>query len=210
MNLEERAKKIMGILEKAYPGAKTALHHGSALQLLIATILSAQCTDSQVNKVTPALFKKFKTAGDFANADKSTLELMIKSTGFYKNKAASIQKCCAKLDSDFGGRVPKTIEELTSLPGVGRKTANAVLGNYFGIPGIVVDTHVIRISRRLKLTKNEDPVKIEMDLQPLIPKKNWTKFSCLIQTHGRQCCTARKPNCSGCPIGSLCPSNGKV
>lgn len=210
MNTEERAKKILGILKKAYPDAKIALNHGSALQLLVATILSAQCTDAQVNKVTPELFKNFKTARDFAKANKATLESMIKSTGFYKNKSASIQKCCAKLDADFGGQVPRTIEELTALPGVGRKTANAVLGNFFGIPGIVVDTHVIRISQRLKLTKNDDPVKIEMDLQPLIPKKDWTKFSYLVQTHGRQCCTAKKPDCPGCPIGSLCPSNGKV
>ncbi len=205
MKIDERAKKILGVLKKTYPVAKTALSHGNAFQLLIATILSAQCTDAQVNKVTPALFKKFKKAADFAKANRGTLESMVRSTGFYKNKAASVQKCSMKLVSDFGGAVPKTIEELTSLPGVGRKTANVVLGVSFGIPGIVVDTHVLRVSQRLELTKNTDPVKIEFDLQKLFPKKDWTRLSFLIQAHGRSLCTAKKPDCPHCPLLKLCP-----
>ena len=206
MKIEERAKNILVILKRTYPEAKTALRHENALQLLVSTILSAQCTDAQVNKVTPELFRKFKTAADFAKANRSTIESMIRSTGFYKNKAASIQKCCAKLISDLGGKVPKTIEELTSLPGVGRKTANVVLGVCFDTPGIVVDTHVLRISGRLGLTKNKDAVKVEFDLQKLFAQKDWTRLSFLIQAHGRNCCYAKKPTCNACPIAQYCPS----
>ena len=209
MKTEERAKKIFEILRRAYPGAKIALRHKNALELLIATILSAQCTDTQVNKVTPALFAKFRNASDFAKANRATLESMIRSTGFYKNKAASIRKCCAKLIDDYKGQVPKTMEELVKLPGVGRKTANVVLGVCFGTPGIVVDTHVLRISERLGFTKNKDAVKVEFDLQKLFPQKDWTRLGFLIQAHGRGCCYARKPTCDVCPIASLCPSKGK-
>lgn len=209
MNLQERAQKVFEILKKKYPDAKIELTYKNPFQLLIATILSAQCTDAQVNKVTPALFAKFKTPNDFAKASRSTLESMIRSTGFYKNKAASIQKCSQKLVSDFNGKVPSMIDDLTSLPGVGRKTANVVLGGYFGIPGIVVDTHVSRVSQRLALTKNENADKIEFDLQKLFPEKNWIKLSLVLMFHGRRCCYAKKPNCPACPVASLCPSRNK-
>lgn len=210
MNIKQKAQKVYSILKKAYPDAKIALKYNSVLELLMATILSAQCTDEQVNKVTPALFKKFKTPADYARANQKTLEAMIRSTGFFKNKAASLKKCCAKLAEIHGSKVPKTIEELTKLPGVGRKTANVILGNYYNIPGIVVDTHVIRLSQRLGLSKNKNADKIELDLQPLFPSKNWTKLSHLLQAHGRRCCTAKKPKCGQCPVTSLCPSCGRA
>jgi endonuclease-3 len=209
MKIEERTKKILVILRRTYPEAKTPLRHENPFQLLVATILSAQCTDTQVNKVTPVLFKKFKKPADLAKADRSTLESMIRSTGFYKNKARSIRKCSAKLISDFSGKVPKTMEELTTLPGVGRKTANVVLGVCFDTPGIVVDTHVLRIGERLGLTKNKDAVKVEFDLQKLFPEKDWTRLSFLVQAHGRNCCYAKKPACNICPIATLCPSRNK-
>jgi len=209
MSLQERARKIFEILKKGYPDAKIELTYKNPFQLLIATILSAQCTDVQVNKVTPALFAKFKTPNDFAKANRATLESMIRSTGFYKNKAASIQNCSQKLVSDFNGRVPNTMDGLTSLPGVGRKTANVVLGGYFGIPGIVVDTHVSRVSQRLGLTKNENADKIEFDLQKFLTAKDWIQLSLVLMIHGRRCCSAKKPNCTGCPVASLCPSKNK-
>jgi len=209
MEFGERAHKFFEILKKSYPDAKIEIAYKNPFQLLIATILSAQCTDAQVNKVTPALFKKYETPNDFAKANRTTLESLIRSTGFYKNKAASLQNCSAKLVSVFGGKVPQTMEELTSLPGVGRKTANVVLGGYFGIPGIVVDTHVSRVSQRLVLTKNTNADKIEFDLQKLFPEKDWIKLSLVLMFHGRRCCFARKPNCPTCPVNVLCPSRDK-
>lgn len=201
---KECAKKILAGLKRAYPDTKTALHFDSALQSLIATILSAQCTDTQVNKVTPALFKRFVNADAFARADLKIIESMIRSTGFYKNKARSIKNCCIQLVKEHNGNVPKEMDKLIKLPGVGRKTANAVRGNFYGLPGIVADTHVIRISQRLGLTKSKDPVKIEFALHPLFPEKDWTRLSLLIQEHGRKCCTARKPRCQQCPIAKYC------
>ena len=209
MEFGERAHKFFEILKKSYPDAKIEIAYKNPFQLLIATILSAQCTDAQVNKVTPALFKKYETPNDFAKANRTTLESLIRSTGFYKNKAASLQNCSAKLVSVFGGKAPQTMEELTSLPGVGRKTANVVLGGYFGIPGIVVDTHVSRVSQRLVLTKNTNADKIEFDLQKLFPEKDWIKLSLVLMFHGRRCCFARKPNCPTCPVNVLCPSRDK-
>ena len=200
-----RARVIMNRLRKAYPDASTALNHGTALELLIATILSAQCTDERVNKVTPELFARFARASDYAKADRAQLEEMIRSTGFYRNKAKSIQGATHKLVEKFRGEVPQTMEELTALPGVGRKTANVLLGNAFNIPGIVCDTHVIRLSRRLALSENSDPVKLEFDLADRVPKKRWTLLSHLLVFHGRRICKARKPNCPDCPITAHCP-----
>jgi endonuclease-3 len=201
----ERVKKIWPILKKTYPNAKIALKFKNPLQLLIATILSAQCTDKQVNVVTKNVFKKYKSAADWANAELSEIELDIKSTGFYRNKAANIKSACMIIDNKLKGQVPNTMEELVKLPGVGRKTANCVLGDAFGIPGITCDTHVIRLSRRLRLSENSDPVKLEFDLAEIVPKKNWTLFSHLIIHHGRNFCMARKPDCQNCPISKYCP-----
>jgi len=201
-----RVKKIIARLHKAYGPGKCALQHSNPLELLVAVILSAQCTDKRVNLVTPALFKKYRRPEDYAKADGKTFEEEIRSTGFYKNKAKSILGAARVIVEKHKGRVPQTMEELVELPGVGRKTANAVLGNAFGIPGICVDTHMIRINRRLGLTQNTDPVKIEFDLMPLLPKKDWTNYSHLIIHHGRVRCFARKPDCAHCAINDLCPS----
>ena len=201
----ERIRKIFPVLKKTYPQAKCALIHKNPLQLLISTILSAQCTDVRVNIVTKDLFKKHKTVKDFACADLEQIERGIKSTGFYRNKAFNIKSTCAKIISDFGGKVPGTMEQLLELNGVGRKTANVVLGNAFGVQGIVCDTHVIRLSRRLELSACSDPVKLEYDLMEIVPKKNWTLFSHLIVFHGRNICKARKPDCPNCPIAKYCP-----
>ena len=201
-----RVKKIIGRLRKAYGPAGCALRHSNPLELLVAVILSAQCTDKRVNLVTPALFKKYPTAEDYASADPKTFEGEIRSTGFYRNKAKNILACAKEIVAGHGGKVPKTMEELVRLPGVGRKTANAVLGNAFGVPGLCVDTHMIRINRKLGLTKNTDPVKIEYDLMPLVPKKEWTDYSHLIIHHGRVRCRARKPDCAHCVVNDLCPS----
>jgi len=200
----KRIKKILRILGRTYPDVKTALRHRSPVQLLVATILSAQCTDKQVNQVTATLFKKLRTAKDFAEVSLSDLEEMIRPTGFYRNKAKSIKACCAALTEKHEGKVPDNMEDLLQLPGIGRKTANVILGSAFGIPGIVVDTHVKRISQRIGLTKERDPVKIEFDLMPLIPKKNWIGFSHQMIWHGRALCKARKPNCPACPLRDLC------
>jgi len=200
-------RKIISILKKEYPDAKTPLKHRNSLELLIAVILSAQCTDARVNMVTPALFKKYKTAKDFANARQAELEKLIRSTGFYKNKAKSIKGMAEALIERHKGRVPGTLDELVKLPGVGRKTANVILGACFDTPGIVVDTHVKRLSNRLGLTKNSDPVKIEFDLMDVIPKKDWNIFSLLLIFHGRAVCNARKPKCCECKVRNLCPSN---
>ncbi len=201
---QKRVKEIIRILSKAIPDSKIALRFSNPLELLIATILSAQCTDVKVNQVTVDLFKKYRSAKNYAVSNLSKLEEEIRPTGFYRNKAKSIQRCCQELVKRFGGDVPKTLEELVSLPGVGRKTANVILGNGFGIPGIAVDTHVHRVSRRIGLTKNDDPVKIEFDLMKITPKEEWTHFSNLLIWHGRKTCVARKPVCGICPIRKWC------
>ncbi len=202
----ERVKNIWPILKKTYPEATTALEFTNPLELLIATILSAQCTDVRVNMVTKNLFIKYRSAKDWAQADIKQIESDIKSTGFYHNKAVNIKGCCTKIVEEFRGKIPDTMEELVTLPGVGRKTANVVLGNAFGVPGIVCDTHVIRLSRRLGLSANSDAVKLEFDLAEIVPKKNWTLFSHLIIFHGRNVCKARKPDCENCPVVKFCPS----
>ncbi len=209
-DLRNRVKKIIRILSKEIPDASIALKFSNPLQLLIATILSAQCTDVKVNQVTPDLFKKYRTAKDFAESNLATLEEEIRPTGFYRNKAKSLQKCCQELVKRFGGEVPKTLDDLVTLPGVGRKTANVLLGNAFGIPGIAVDTHVHRLSRRIGLTKNDDPVKIEFDLMEIVPKEEWTHFSNLLIWHGRKTCVARKPLCGICPIRKECDYGSKL
>ncbi|MFZ0033804.1 MAG: endonuclease III [Sedimentisphaerales bacterium] len=202
----ERVRKILPTLEKVYPGAKTALAFKNPLELLIATILSAQCTDVRVNIVTKEVFKKYKSAEDWVKADIKGIEWDIKSTGFYHNKAINIKGACREIVERFGGRVPETMEELVTLPGVGRKTANVVLGNAFGVPAIACDTHVIRLSRRLGLSENSDPVKLEFDLAEIVPKKSWTLFSHLLIFHGRNVCHARKPDCKNCQIAKFCPA----
>lgn len=201
---KSRIKRILEILRGTYPDVKTALHHRTPLEMLIATILSAQCTDERVNKVTKDLFKTLQTAKDFAQVPLPELEEMIRSTGFFRNKAKSIKGCCKGLVEKHGGMVPDNMEELVKLPGIGRKTANVVLGSSFGIPGIVVDTHVKRLSQRIGLTKETDPVKIEFDLMALIPKKDWIDFSHEMIWHGRRLCPARKPKCPECPLLKLC------
>ena len=203
-----RARRIVRELSKLYPDAHCALHYKNPLQLLIATILSAQCTDKRVNMVTPALFARYPDAAAFANASPEELEKMIQSTGFFRNKAKSIIACCKQLVEKHGGQVPGTMEELNPLPGIGRKTANVILGNAFGVPGITVDTHVGRLSRRLGLTKKEDAEKVERDLMALLPEKEWTMFSHRMIFHGRQVCSARKPNCDGCTLNKICPRIG--
>ncbi len=205
MTLKERAGKIHQTLSIAYPDVKTQLDFKTPFQLLIATILSAQCTDKQVNRVTPDLFLRMSGPQDFAEADIGTIEKMIRSTGFYHNKARHIQLCSEMLVNRFDGRVPDTLEELIQLAGVGRKTANVVLGAAFGKPGIVVDTHVIRISGRLGLTLSQNPEKIEMDLMALIPQKSWNAFCLRLIYFGREICRARKPGCLSCPLLHLCP-----
>ena len=202
----ERVKKIWPILKKTYPDAKTALNFKNPLELLISTILSAQCTDVRVNMVTKDLFKKYKSAKDWAKADIKQIESDIKSTGFYHNKAISIKGACTAISEQFGGKVPDTMDELVELPGVGRKTANVVLGNAFGKPAIACDTHVIRLSRRLGLSENTEPVKLEFDLAEIVPKKNWTMFSHTLILHGRNICKAHKPDCKNCPISKHCPA----
>ena len=196
-------------MKKRYPDARIALIFKDPLELLISTILSAQCTDVRVNMVTKDLFKKYKSPADWAAADLKEIENDIRSTGFFRNKAVNIKGACRKIVEQYGGKVPGIMDELLTLPGVGRKTANCVLGDAFGVPGITCDTHVIRLSRRLGLSEHSDPVKLEFDLAEIIPKKNWTAFSHLIITHGRRVCMARKPNCPECPIAKHCPSANK-
>ena len=204
---QQRIKAILPLLKKTYPNAKCALIHSNPLELLVATILSAQCTDVRVNIVTKTLFEKYKSATDWANAPLEQIEQDIKSTGFYHNKAANIQKACQKIISDFGGKVPDKMEELLTLNGVGRKTANVLLGNAFNTPGVVCDTHVLRLSRRLELSANtDDAVKLEFDLMEIVPMKNWTLFSHLLVFHGRGFCKARRPDCGKCPIAKYCPA----
>jgi endonuclease-3 len=206
----KRVKEIIKILSKEIPDSRIALNFSNPLELLIATILSAQCTDVKVNQVTRDLFKHYRSAKDYAEADPAEFEEEIRPTGFYRNKAKSILKCCQELVTRFGGSVPKTLEELVTLPGVGRKTANVILGNAFQIPGIVVDTHVHRVSQRIGLTKKDDPVKIEFDLMEIVPKEEWTHFSNLLIWHGRRTCVARKPLCEQCPIRKLCDYGSKL
>jgi endonuclease III len=202
-----RAAKIAAILAKTYSDATVTLDFKTPLELLIATILAAQSTDKGVNLVTPPLFAKYTTALDWADVPQEVLEQEIRRTGFYRNKAKAVRGAAAMIVETFGGQVPRTMEELLLLPGVARKTANVVLGNAFGLnEGIAVDTHAIRVSGRLGLTEHADPVKIEKDLMEIIPRKEWTHFSHLLVFHGRKCCTARSPNCAGCPVNKLCPS----
>lgn len=202
----ERVRSILPTLKKTYPNATIALHFSNPLELLIATILSAQCTDARVNIVTKDLFKKYRSAADWADADLGQIEQDIKTCGFFHNKAVSIKGACRKIVDDYGGKVPGTMEELVTLPGVGRKTANVVLGNAFNVPAIACDTHVIRVARRLQLSENGDPVKLEFDLAEIVPKKDWTLFSHLLIWHGRTICKARKPDCPACPIAQHCPA----
>jgi endonuclease III len=206
--LKTRARALVRRLARLYPDARCALHHETPLQLLVATILSAQCTDARVNLVTPALFARYPDAKAFAAADPAELEKYIQSTGFFRNKARSIIACCKALVERHGGEVPSSMEELVPLAGVGRKTANVILGTAFGVPGITVDTHVGRLSRRLGLTVHDDPGKVERDLMALIPEKEWTMFSHRLIFHGRQVCHARKPACDGCGLADLCPKVG--
>ena len=205
----QRVTLIWPLLRKAYPDAKIALNFSNPVELLVATILSAQCTDVRVNLVTKDLFQKYRSAADWARADQTEIEEDIRSTGFFRNKAQNIKGACTIIDEEYGGQVPQTMEELTALPGVGRKTANVLLGNAFDVPGIVCDTHVIRLSRRLELSDNSDPVKLEFDLADIVPKRRWTLFSHLLIFHGRNCCKARKPGCPECPIAKHCPAAGK-
>lgn len=205
----QRALKIARQFAKTYAGAECALKHNSPFQLLVATILSAQCTDERVNMVTPALFAKYPTPAALAISKQADVEKIIQSTGFFRAKATNLRGMAQALVDQFGGELPRTLEEMTSLPGVGRKTANVVLGTAFGLPtGVVVDTHVKRITRLLGLTKHLDPAKIEQDLQTLLPKSEWINFSHRLIHHGRQICNARKPNCPECPLLKLCPRVG--
>lgn len=205
-----RVAKILKILKSTYPHVKTQLRYGSPFELLVATILSAQCTDKQVNGVTKELFKKLRTPHDFASASNETIENLIRPTGYFRNKAKNIKNCSESLLEKYDGQVPQSLDELVKLPGVGRKTANVVLGSVFNIPGIVVDTHVARISKRLGLTENNNPVKIEYDLMEVIPKKEWSDFSLQLIYFGRAICKARKPMCPTCPLYDLCHFPGKI
>ncbi len=200
-----RVKKIIAKLERAHPDARLALHFSSPLELLIALILAAQCTDDKVNEVTSTLFKRFRSARDYATAVPEVLEAAVRPTGFYRQKARTVQACCQQLVERFGGVVPRQLDPLLTLRGVGRKTANILLGNAFGVPGIGVDTHVARLAPRLGLTRNTDPDKIEADLAVLVPGKKQVRFCHLLQYHGRRVCRARKPDCPSCGLASLCP-----
>lgn len=209
--VSHRATEIIARLKGAHPGARLALNFSSPFELLIALILAAQCTDEKVNQITGSfLFKKYPTPGEYVRVPAAELEADIRPTGFFRNKTKAIQRCCQQLIERFGGQVPKTLEELTSLPGVGRKTANIVLGNAFGQPAIGVDTHVMRLSQRLGLTAQTDPDKIEVDLSSVVPRKEWTHFCHLLQFHGRRICVARKPKCPACVINDLCPYPDKT
>jgi len=203
---KQRTEEILEILSELFPDSKCHLNFENALELLIGTILSAQCTDERVNQVTPALFKKYPESADYAGADPETLKQEIYSTGFFQNKAKSIIACNRAIIEKHDGKIPRTIEELTALPGLGRKSANVLLGNVFGAPAIVVDTHIKRISNRLGLTDKTDPVKIEFELQDLLPSEEWTMFSHRAGDLGRQICKSRKPLCHKCPLQQLCPS----
>jgi endonuclease III len=205
-----RARTIIRALKKAYPDAKIALDFGNPLELLVATILSAQCTDERVNQVTPALFKKYRTARDYALASSAVLEEEVRTTGFYRAKTRSIIAMAKALLEKHGGEVPRSRDALVALPGVGLKTANVILGNAFGEPAIAVDTHVFRVSQRLGLARSDDPEKIHDQLADVLPEKEWTFTTHLVQAHGRRCCFARKPLCPACPLRTLCPWPGKT
>ncbi|MFH0908319.1 MAG: endonuclease III [bacterium] len=209
-DLKKRALEILKRLKKTYPDARCELDYSNVLELAIGAILSAQCTDKRVNMVTPALFKKYRTAKAWAGTDQATLENEIRSTGFFRNKAKNIRALCAVLDEKFGGKVPDDFDALCELPGIGRKTANLLMASGFNRPGIVVDTHMTRLAGRLGFTKHTDAVKIEFDLREIVPEKDWTTWSHSIVWHGRRCCFARKPNCAGCSVNDLCPSAFKV
>jgi endonuclease-3 len=205
---QARTQEIIKLLKRAHPDAKCALNHSNAFELLVATILSAQCTDERVNKVTADLFRKYRRPEDYLKVRDTELQQDIKTTGFFRNKTKSIQGACKVLIEEFGGEVPRTMEELLRVPGAARKTSNVVLGVAYGIAeGVVVDTHVSRLSQRLKLTRQKDPVKIEKDLMELVPKKNWILFSHLLIFHGRRICKARRPLCEECTVEKLCPSS---
>jgi endonuclease-3 len=203
-NTKAKAQAILKLLVEQYPRAHCTLDFANPLELLVATVLSAQCTDERVNLVTPAVFKKYPTASDYAAAPLGDLEEAFHSTGFFRQKAKSIQQLCQVLVEKFDGQIPASLEELVKLPGIGRKTANVILGNVFHIPGVVVDTHVGRVSQRLGLTSNKDPVKIEFDLMELVPQTQWTAFSHQLIVHGRQICTAKKPKCPACFLLPYC------
>jgi endonuclease-3 len=207
---KKRAREILKKLDRAYPDARCALDFGKPLELLVATILAAQCTDERVNQVTPALFRKYRTAADYARANPATLETEVRSTGFYRAKTRSLLGMAHAVVERHGGEVPKTRDELTALPGVGLKTANVLLGTAFGEPAIAVDTHVFRISQRLGFAKSDDPDKIHDQLAEVLPRAKWTHACHLIQAHGRRICTARKPDCPVCPVRALCPWPGKT
>ncbi len=210
MTRAERAAEVLRTLRKTYPDVRCELDHLDPFQLLVATILSAQCTDARVNMVTPALFRKFPDARRMAAAGQKEIEDLVLSTGFFRNKAKNIRAASAVITKEHGGDIPRDLATLTALPGVGRKTANVVLGNAYGIEaGIVVDTHVGRLSRRLALTRHSDPVKVEADLVKVVPRGDWTLWSHLLIRHGRRRCTARKPDCAHCELSALCPSAGK-
>lgn len=205
-DLKRRARTIINRLKKAYPAPGTALEHQSALELLVATILSAQCTDARVNKVTPSLFDRYPTASDYAGADRSELEELVRSTGFYRNKAKSIQGTSQKIVEKFGGDVPRTMDELLELPGVARKTANVVLGNYYSIAaGVVVDTHVHRLSHRMRLSQGKTAEQVEKDLMAVYPAKDWIDLGNVLILHGRTVCSARQPKCEECNVAPYCP-----
>ena len=207
---KKRAGRILEYLQQSIPDPTVALDSSSPFELLVATILSAQCTDERVNKVTPILFARFRTAEDFAKADQIELETLIRSTGFYKSKARHLIGCGKALVATFNSEIPKSMDALTTLPGVGRKTANVILGTYFGEPAVVVDTHVKRVANRLDLTKNQDPTKIEDDLQSLLPRSQWTMGVQRILLHGRHVCKARTPNCAQCSLYNVCEWEGKL
>ena len=206
---KQRVARILGRLQQSIPDAKVALDSRNPLELLVATVLSAQCTDERVNQVTPELFARYRTAEDFASADQAELESLIKSTGFYKSKARHLIGCGKTLVATFHGRIPQAMDELTTLPGVGRKTANVILGSYFGAPAVVVDTHVKRMANRLDLTRSQDPTKIEEDLQSLMPQSQWTIGAQRLLLHGRHVCQARAPRCAQCSLYDLCEWEGK-
>ena len=209
--IKERVGEIIRVLRREYPRSRTALHYETPLQILVATVLAAQCTDERVNQITPALFRKYPTAAALAAADRQELEAEIRPTGFFRNKAKSIIGAARKIVGDFGGEVPANMTDLITLPGVARKTANIVLSSGYGIAeGIAVDTHVKRLSGRLGLSRQCDPDKIERDLLRLVPKKDWLDFNYMLVNHGRKVCQARKPRCPACPLGAFCPSAAKL
>ena len=208
---QSRAKQILRRLRQRYPDAHCELDWSTPLELAVATILSAQCTDRRVNRTTPSLFQKYRTAKDWAAIPQETLEQAFHSTGFFRNKAKNVRALMARLDADFGGELPGDFDVLVSLPGIGRKTANLLVATVFGRPGLVVDTHFIRLTNRLGFVKNEtDATKIERAMQTVVPREDWTDWTHALVFHGRRCCVARKPDCPACPVADLCPSAGKA